>query len=371
MMLLFAPLFNHLTLLPAGPEIIIPLPTDLYQHLHNIIASAAYLSICIRVSPTILHIAHLVPGTPYLPDEHTSVHEGSWTLSKVVVQENWKKEHARLELERAQAEGYKDGYKRAGRLDSKSGQQAISRYETAQQDFANHKPPGYTHRACVKIAVWPITRRYWAGNGKPGGEWDGQSVYTVTNAGAVFYQKNTDRAIDPLLEFVADKKKKIRGKVKKFRDAMTLLSLLFLGTLLISAYFISLKEIANWPNRAISSTTDALRSRMEGGGEMAHWTHKALGIGGSEWLSQARENLQGRVSVNLKERYSKASDAAKSEAGRLYGEYKGKASSARNKVESGYSGARDQAGSIYSSATDKAGSKVSSFREKSARGRGD
>ncbi|RAL59947.1 hypothetical protein DID88_000573 [Monilinia fructigena] len=145
-MLLFAPLFNYLTLLPAPSRTDIPLPTALHQSLHNIISSAAYLSICIRISPTIIHLSHLAPGTPYSPEEHTSIMQASWTLSKTLVQGNWTREHALLETQRAEAEGYKFGYEHAKRLDSKAGRLAIQRLGTAQSRLDMHRPPWYTHR---------------------------------------------------------------------------------------------------------------------------------------------------------------------------------------------------------------------------------
>ncbi|KAI9648226.1 hypothetical protein NHQ30_002858 [Ciborinia camelliae] len=240
-MILLGPLFNYLTMLPARPNTVTPSAKGFYQTLHNIVASAAYLSLCIRISPTIIHTAHLVPGTPYITEEHTSLLQMSWTFSSTLVQENWARDHHLLESERAVAEGYKLGYDRARRQNSRAGREAVRRLEAAQTKLTEHKPPGFTHQACVKIAVWPVTRRYWAGNGEPGGEQDGQSIYTVTNAGAVFYYKERDKAVDSLIDFVAQKKK--RFLKKRGWDLLAVLGLLSLGVFLVSLFLIGYKKL--------------------------------------------------------------------------------------------------------------------------------
>lgn len=237
-LLLLMPLFNYLTLLPARPETVVPKATALYQSLHNILSSAAYLSICIRISPTIMHTVSLIPGTAYKPEEHTSIFQNSWTLSKTIVQNNWQRDGEELEAERARAEGYVLGYKNAGvgRIESNAGLRALRRLQDVQKKLADHKPPGYTHQASVKIAIWPITKRYWAGNSKPGGDMDGQSVFDVTTAGAIFYYKEKDRPVEPLLEFVAQKKKKLGRRYRRAKDLLAVLGLLSLGALAVLLY---------------------------------------------------------------------------------------------------------------------------------------
>ncbi|KAJ8066024.1 hypothetical protein OCU04_005118 [Sclerotinia nivalis] len=305
-LLLLGPLFDYLTLLPARPNTIIPQPTALYQSLHNIISSAAYLSLCTRISPTIMHITSLVPGSLYSPEEHTSILQPSWTLSKTIIQDRWTRDHELMEVERAQAEGYKIGYEIAGqaRQQSKAGMLALQRFLDAQKKLAEHKPPGYTHRASVKIAVWPVTRRYWAGNSKPGGDMDGQSVYNVTGAGAVFYYKEIDKPVESLFDFVARKKKMIHGRYKRARDLLAVLGLLSLGVFLVLFYVVGWAGSIAWMEGVLNSITEFLKQWMEKGKEAAHSAYGCSGSPGADWLARTGEDPLGGV----KDVYSKATD---------------------------------------------------------------
>ncbi|KAK6612527.1 hypothetical protein H4I96_01740 [Botrytis cinerea] len=296
-LLLLMPLFNYLTLLPARPETVVPKATALYQSLHNILSSAAYLSICIRISPTIMHTVSLIPGTAYKPEEHTSIFQNSWTLSKTIVQNNWQRDGEELEAERARAEGYVLGYKNAGvgRIESNAGLRALRRLQDVQKKLADHKPPGYTHQASVKIAIWPITKRYWAGNSKPGGDMDGQSVFDVTTAGAIFYYKEKDRPVEPLLEFVAQKKKKLGRRYRRAKDLLAVLGLLSLGALAVLFFVVAITEflkesMARGRETASSAYQYTVREGFEKGAS------KAEGFAGdtySKLTAKAKDGMKG------------------------------------------------------------------------------
>ncbi|ESZ98077.1 hypothetical protein SBOR_1533 [Sclerotinia borealis F-4128] len=310
MILLLGPLFNYLTILPARPNTITPAPAAFYQGLHNIVSSAAYLSICVRISPTIIHIAHLVPGTPYSTDEDTSILQSSWTLSKTIVQHDWNTRHALMEVERANAEGYKLGYETIGRQNSRAGRQATRNFEAIEQQFAAHKPPGYTHRASVKIAVWPVIRRYWAGNGKPGGEMDGQSVYVVTNAGAVFYYKETDKEVTSLFDFVAQKKRVYNVKFRRARDLLSVLALLSLGVFLSLVFTIGWTELVEWVGRIVTRAIECLQDWMSRITGTAHRAYEYSGAHGAEWAydkaSSKAEYVYCKASSRVQGAYDKA-----------------------------------------------------------------
>lgn len=323
-MLLFAPLFNYLTLLPVRFNTDIPRPTALHQSLHNIISSAAYLSLCVRISPTIIHLSHLLPGTSYSPEEHTSIMQASWTFSKTLVQEKWTKDHALLETERAEAEGYRLGYERAHRLDSIAGRLAIQKLETAQNRLAMHRPPFYTHRASVKISVWPNTRRYWAGSGKPGGDMDGQSIFSLTNAGAIFYFKETDRPIEPLFDFVARKKKTFRGRHQRARDVMGIIGFLALGIILCLLYLLGPTAVLDWFKWIPTRLTAYLQSYIRRGRDEVYRGYGYFGAPGAARFESARKNpfeafrdTAGKATDKVKEGYS----AGASRAGDVYEKY--------------------------------------------------
>ncbi|QSZ37498.1 hypothetical protein DSL72_008596 [Monilinia vaccinii-corymbosi] len=286
-MLLFAPLFDYLTLLPARLDTVTPLPTALYQSLHNIVSNAAYLSLCIRISPTIIHLTHLVPGTPYSPEEHISIVPSSWTLSKTLIQENWARDHTVMEYKLAEAEGYQLGYENAGRLGSKAGRQAVQRFKAARKQLTEHKPPGYTHRASVKISLWPTTRRYWAGNGKPGGDMDGQSIFNLTNAGAIFYFRETDRAVDSLFDFVANKKKRCSARYNRARDILAIMGLLALGVILGLIYLVGWTEVQGWIEKILLRITEHLRYWIARGKGEAYRAYESFGAPSADWFDKA------------------------------------------------------------------------------------
>ncbi|TGO65491.1 hypothetical protein BCON_0002g00750 [Botryotinia convoluta] len=338
-LLLFMPLFNYLTLLPAGPETVTPKATALYQALHNIFSSTAYLSICIRISPTIIHTVSLIPGTAYKPDEHTSILQTSWTLSKTVVQNNWNRDREELEIERAEAEGYVIAYRNAGnaRLESNAGLRALRRLQNVQKKLADHKPPGFTHEAGVKIAIWPVTKRYWAGNSKPGGDMDGQSVFNVTTAGAVFYYKEKGKPIEPLLDFVAEKKKKLGGRYERVKDLLAVLGLLSLGAFVVLLYVVGWAALVAWLTSFIAAITESLRESVG-----------ALKV----------EDLAGDT-------YDRVTAKAKDGVKGGYDAYETRKSQAEDVIENVASKAKS-AGRVYEKATDKVRDAVGSSGEKIA-----
>ncbi|TGO11097.1 hypothetical protein BTUL_0117g00130 [Botrytis tulipae] len=388
-LLLFMPLFNYLTLLPAGPETVTPKATALYQALHNIFSSAAYLSICIRISPTIIHTVSLLPGTAYKPDEHTSILQKSWTLSKTVVQNNWNRDHEALEIERAEAEGYVIGYRNAGdrRLESNAGLRALRRLQDVQKKLADHNPPGFTHEAAVKIAIWPVTKRYWAGSSKPGGDMDGQSVFDVTNAGAVFYYKEKDKPIEPLLDFVTEKKKKLGGRYERVKDLLAVLALLSLGAFMVLLYVVGWAALIAWLTSSIAAIPESLRESVVRGRETASSAYEYTGSPGYDWFGKRREQpipdyhtAYSNAKEGVKEGFQKGASKAEDFAGDAYDKVTAKAkdgvkggydayatrkSQAEDVIENAASKAQS-AGRVYEKATDKAREAAGSSGEKIA-----
>lgn len=367
-LLLLMPLFNYLTLLPARPETVVPKATALYQSLHNILSSAAYLSICIRISPTIMHTVSLIPGTAYKPEEHTSIFQNSWTLSKTIVQNNWQRDGEELEAERARAEGYVLGYKNAGvgRIESNAGLRALRRLQDVQKKLADHKPPGYTHQASVKIAIWPITKRYWAGNSKPGGDMDGQSVFDVTTAGAIFYYKEKDRPVEPLLEFVAQKKKKLGRRYRRAKDLLAVLGLLSLGALAVLLYVFGGAALVAWLTSFVVAITEFLKESMARGRETASSAYQYTVREGFEKGASKAEGFAGDT-------YSKLTAKAKDGMKGGYDAYASGKSQAEDAIGDAASKAKSAAG-VYEQVTEKvrdatesAGEKITSKAKSKAR----
>jgi hypothetical protein len=133
-------------------------PTECLQAIHDMVGLAAYLSICIRLSPTIIYIRSEEPGNLFEEDDQFVVDYQLYLDSKARVAEVQEKE--KLLHMGAPSEG-------------------------------QVKQPFYS--ALVKMAVWPSFKRYSPGNGKKGGERAGFRVYDIFQAGVVYYWAPRDR----------------------------------------------------------------------------------------------------------------------------------------------------------------------------------
>ncbi|KAA8574897.1 hypothetical protein EYC84_004136 [Monilinia fructicola] len=278
-MLLFAPLFNYLTLLPALPTV--PKNTP----------------------PSCKH-----PGPFPKP---------SFKKNGPKIMHCWKLNGQKLRA-------IDSVMKRAHRLDSIAGRLAIQKLEAAQNRLAMHRPPFYTHRASVKISVWPNTRRYWAGSGKPGGDMDGQSIFSLTNAGAIFYFKETDRPIEPLFDFVARKKKTFRGRHQRARDVMGIIGFLALGIILCLLYLLGPTAVLDSFKWIPTRLTAYLQSYIRRGRDEVYRGYGYFGAPGAARFESARKNpfeafrdTAGKATDKVKEGYS----AGASRAGDVYGKY--------------------------------------------------
>ena len=190
-----------------------PKTQDLHQSLHNIISDAAYLSLCIRLSPTIFYFTPLSPNEAFNHDDQHCLKPKSFAESKEKVVKDYEnflklwnakktelekhvadlkaKEQARVdtakqaEAKAAAAEAQKSkaqkGKKvkqpetkttREAEAQAREIYQSIRRSQIlhgAQDELEEHKTDprhyGFTYRAMSKICAWPNIRRF-----KPGSE---------------------------------------------------------------------------------------------------------------------------------------------------------------------------------------------------------
>jgi hypothetical protein len=162
--LLLHPLTSYLysTPPPTSSSRELPLVQDLYQSLHNLVSTAAYLSICIRFSPTIFHFNDLSPGTPYDSEETHSLEPDVFAASKQAVTDAYSsarkahisaRDNAKREIEELKKKGKGRSWK-SGRAERK----------LAKILEKEPKPPGQSYRARAKIAAWMAISRYKAGS---------------------------------------------------------------------------------------------------------------------------------------------------------------------------------------------------------------
>jgi hypothetical protein len=193
---------------------------DQYQSLHNIIAVAAYLSICVRLSPTIIYFSHVTPNTPYDNNDHHSVDAVTYTTSKQAVVKAFKETERVFDEKEKELEGEIAKLKAAGKGESRACKKAQAQLDAHVE--AEPDEPEETHQALTKIAVWPSICRY-----KPGTKEDddaatplenrlGCRIFDISRSGVVCYfgvQNRVKRFQERVaLQDFVDAKVKLHGK---------------------------------------------------------------------------------------------------------------------------------------------------------------
>jgi hypothetical protein len=217
--LLLKPLTDFLYAIPPTKNVTLLRVEDQYQALHNIMASAGYISLCIRLSPTIFYYSEVLPGETYSPEDQFSTETPLYSESKDIVTSKyqrafkvWDEKLKDLEAELAPLE-------EVGELTS------LAKIEEKLEEHAKKRllPPSRTHRALVKIGIWPNIRRF-----KPGGledekkaekleNRDGFRIHDITKSAVVCYfgidnhVKRAETRI-PLAQFVKEKERKFGTK---------------------------------------------------------------------------------------------------------------------------------------------------------------
>jgi hypothetical protein len=184
--------------IPPPSSASIPNLWDQYQDLHNIISHAAYLSLCIRLSPTIFYFTPLSPGEAFQPDDQHCLETQIFASSKAQVVANydealktWNEEIPRLEQRIMEL-------KTSDSVPQKDVLQAIK--DLNGHEKMNPKHYGYSFRAMAKVCVWPNIRRFKPGSleeeqaNTPQELRTGFRIYEVSKSAAVMYFGTEDRA---------------------------------------------------------------------------------------------------------------------------------------------------------------------------------
>jgi hypothetical protein len=116
-----------------------------FQELHTAVTHAAFLAICMRLSPTIFHIYFEQPGGDFKEDKFNLNHE-AYLASKAAVEATVEK--------------------------------------TLQ---------GNAYGPLIKFVGWPSVKRYKPGSGVVGGEKMGQRIYNISKCGVIYYWGLQDR----------------------------------------------------------------------------------------------------------------------------------------------------------------------------------
>ncbi|KAH7319496.1 hypothetical protein BKA65DRAFT_569898 [Rhexocercosporidium sp. MPI-PUGE-AT-0058] len=224
--LLLSPLTTYLYSLPPPSGTPAPSIHSLYQSLHNLVSQAAYLSLCVKLTPSIIQIHDLRPGDKWHPDDMHCLDTEGFVDSKRTIGNDWKQERHNMKVFTEKAYGrmkelappLREGREGRG---TRRYRRARKVWEDMQGRLAekNGAPPTYTHRALIKIAVWPVIRRYTPGSveegkggeaGKPLREKDGFCIFLV-GKGAVcaYYGRDVKRVEEycTLGEWVGVKKR--------------------------------------------------------------------------------------------------------------------------------------------------------------------
>jgi hypothetical protein len=249
--LMLHPLTEFLYSIPPPLDKPLPMAEDLYQSLHNLVSRAAHLSLCVRLSPTIIHLVDNLPGSVYEPSDAYSLNVESYAASRerIITRYNYaratwqaSKDKAKSALESLVAVGPAEQAKAGRDLDAakaneptsqphlinatgnklshlqcKGVEPTDSRILAAQNELAyieTHPPthPDQNYQALTKIAVWPVITRYKPGSAEDDravmddgplrqSEKDGMRIMQISKSALVNYYGRTDQS---------DRKSKVR-----------------------------------------------------------------------------------------------------------------------------------------------------------------
>ncbi|KAG4427531.1 hypothetical protein IFR05_016987, partial [Cadophora sp. M221] len=176
--LLLSPLTTYLYSLPPPVGTPAPLITSLYQSLHNLVSQAAYLSLCVKLTPSIIQMHDLRPGDRWHPDDMHCLDTEAFVDSKRTIGDDWRQERHSIRVragkKRVLMEGLEDKLSGEDEGEGEGGREEMEkRYrkvrgecEELERRLAekDSNPPSFTHRALIKLAVWPVIRRYTPGS---------------------------------------------------------------------------------------------------------------------------------------------------------------------------------------------------------------
>ncbi|KAF4635007.1 hypothetical protein G7Y89_g3089 [Cudoniella acicularis] len=220
--LLLKPLTDYLYAMAPPKGTVIPSIVDQYQALHDLVSNAAYLSICVRLSPTIFFWVDVTPGTYYDRDDHTFLDIRSWTQSKQNVVDFYNSQVLEHKNELAIAENVVKDLEAQGKGNTRRGR--ATRQRLVEIQTVAPKALIYEYRAMAKISVWPSIKRFKPGSAEdekkeredPGNKIplykkNGSREFEVSKGAIVVYYGKTNRRNDErrlsLAEFVRQKQK--------------------------------------------------------------------------------------------------------------------------------------------------------------------
>jgi hypothetical protein len=113
-----------------------------------------------RLSPTVFHFPEVTPSEPFKEDDQCSVEAGLYSASKEPVTRMY------TELQTEFVAKNEALNRELAELKTRNNTRAI---EKKEEEIKAHQcerpmPPGRSHRALVKISIWPNIRRYEAGS---------------------------------------------------------------------------------------------------------------------------------------------------------------------------------------------------------------
>ncbi|TVY29964.1 hypothetical protein LHYA1_G001328 [Lachnellula hyalina] len=184
--LLLEPLTSYLYRLEPSDGKTIPGPANQYQSLHNLISSAAYLSLAVRMSPTIFFWVDVSPGTFYDQDDQTSLDNISYTRSKHAVTSAYTIARSQWVAEKQELDDLVADLEMRGQITTRRGTKAKQR-QAAMQTQAPRQPT-YEYRAMAKMGVWPSIKRF-----KPGSAADEERENENPREKIPLYMKNGSR----------------------------------------------------------------------------------------------------------------------------------------------------------------------------------
>lgn len=215
--LMLEPLTHFFYTLPLANNASGPNLQDQYQALHNIIACAGYLSICIRHSKTILYFTKTLLNDEYNEDDHCSTEAEVYSASKQAVATAYQNDVDIFQTKEIALQSEFDELEKAQKT------KAAGRKKTEIE--AHHKnrpiPPSRIYAPLAKIIIWPMIKRFEAGglddeiHGEKLENRKGMRIFDIAKSAIVTYYgikdyRHRESRKLSLEEFVEDQLKLLR-----------------------------------------------------------------------------------------------------------------------------------------------------------------
>jgi hypothetical protein len=226
-----------------------------YQALHNIIASAAYISICIRLSPSIFYMTDVQPNAVFDPEDHYCTELNIYKASRENINHRYNLEKKEFSEKKDKLDKLMKRFVKLQKEGTKEGKALAAKIK--EHELKQPIPPWRTYRALIKLGIWPNIRRF-----KPGSIEDEQKnekltlrdgfrIHEITKSFVLCYygkERYEERELKRvhLEDFVEDKMKRFGTWKREETNPLVYAAAAFVPAV-FTAYAVPCDWFANYP----------------------------------------------------------------------------------------------------------------------------